>query len=154
MSLLLLCLFICLVEVFRSTREFFTHLRTSTLPVKGYKFDLSSTLMTIRQWGCFNVPHLLWHGSFLYYGHFRGPVALTPVAFGRGAVTSCFNHLVCPDRGSNLDLPPCGANALTLSHRGGVVVVVVLQSISKAQRYQAVIVWLLNFGSITYKQLT
>ena len=115
-------------------------------------FDLYSALMTIEQWGCFNVPHLLWHGPFLYKGHLRGPLALTPVAFGRGAVTTCFNDLGL----SRPDIEPWSpaheANALPLSHRGGVVVVVVFQSISKAKRYQAVIVWRLDFGAITYEQ--
>ena len=30
------CMFLCLFGVFRSTREFFTHMNTSPLPVKGY----------------------------------------------------------------------------------------------------------------------
>ena len=30
--------FVCLVGIFRPPREFFTHIETSPLPVKGYKF--------------------------------------------------------------------------------------------------------------------
>ena len=58
----------------RSTREFFTHMETSPLPVK----DLCSALMAIEQWGFFSVP--LWHGPSAYKGLLRGPVTFTPVA--------------------------------------------------------------------------
>ena len=43
-------------------------------------FDLCTALMTIEQWGFFSVPHLLRHGTSVYYGHFRGPVTLTPLS--------------------------------------------------------------------------
>ena len=66
---------VCLT-FFRPIREFFTHLETSPLPVK----DLCSTLMAVVQWGSLGVPHLLWHGTFVYNGHLRGPVILTPNA--------------------------------------------------------------------------
>ena len=33
-------MFVCLIVVFRPTREFFTHMETSSLPVKGCKFWL------------------------------------------------------------------------------------------------------------------
>ena len=44
----LVCLFVCLFGVDRPTQEFFTHMETSQLPVKG-NFDLCSALMVIEQ---------------------------------------------------------------------------------------------------------
>ena len=41
----------------------------SPLPVKGCKFDRCSALMSIEQWGFFNVPHPLRQGSTVYNGH-------------------------------------------------------------------------------------
>ena len=58
--------------------HFFTHLETSPLPVKGCNFDLCPALMAIEQWGFYSVPHLLWHGAFVYNGHLRRPVTLLP----------------------------------------------------------------------------
>ena len=70
-------MFVCLfVWVFRPTREFFTHMETSPLPMKGCKFDLCSELMIIEQWGFLSVPHKLCQGASIYYGHLRGPVTL------------------------------------------------------------------------------
>ena len=37
-GLVYVCLFVCLFGVFRPTRELFTHLETSSLPVKDCKF--------------------------------------------------------------------------------------------------------------------
>ena len=73
-------LLVCLFEVFRPTREFFTHMETSPLPVKGCKFW--PMLGTHGHWagGFFSVPHLMWHGSSVYNGHFWGLVTLTPIA--------------------------------------------------------------------------
>ena len=66
--------------VYRPTREFLTHMDTSPLPMKGWKFHLCSALMVIEQWEFFQVQHLLWHGPTLYNRQLRGPVTLTPVA--------------------------------------------------------------------------
>ena len=56
-------------------------------------------------------------------GHLRGPVTLT--AFDSGAVTiSALTTyvVICPDRGSNLDLPHARRMAaLQLRHRGGLL---------------------------------
>ena len=62
---------------------------------RAANIDLYLVLMVIKQWGFFNVPHLLWHGASVYNGHIRGPVTLTPKcrAFSRGAVTTCFYDL-------------------------------------------------------------
>ena len=38
-------LFVCLFVVFRPTREFFTHIETSPLPVNAADYDLCSALM-------------------------------------------------------------------------------------------------------------
>ena len=73
---------------------------------RAANFDLCSALMAMKQWGFFNVPHLLWQGPTLYNGHLRGPVTLTPVA-KRLAVELLlpgFSTQVCRDRGSNPDL--------------------------------------------------
>ena len=43
-------------------------------------FARHSWVMTIEQWGFFNVPHLMWHSSSVYNGNLRGPVTLTPIA--------------------------------------------------------------------------
>ena len=72
----LICLF---VWVFRPAREFFTHMKHH-YQWRAANFDLRSALMTIKQWGFFCVPHLLWHGASVYNGHLRGPVTLTPIA--------------------------------------------------------------------------
>ena len=42
-------------------------------------FDLHSALMTIEQWGFFNVPQLLRHAAPVYNGHLQGHMTLTPV---------------------------------------------------------------------------
>ena len=78
MSLLsFVCLFVCF-GVYRPTREFFTQMETSPIPVKGANFDLCSALLAIEQWGFFSGPHLLWHWASVYDGNLRGP--LTPLS--------------------------------------------------------------------------
>ena len=47
---------------------------------RAANFDQCSALMTIEQWGFFDVPHLLWHGASVYYGYLRGPVTLISFA--------------------------------------------------------------------------
>ena len=47
---------------------------------RASNFDLCSALMAIEQWGFLSVPHLLWHGTFVYDGHLRGHVTLTHIA--------------------------------------------------------------------------
>ena len=49
-------------------------METSSLPVKGCKFDLCSVLMANEQWGFLSVPLLLWHGASDFNDHLRGPV--------------------------------------------------------------------------------
>ena len=79
-------LFVWLVVVFPTTWEFFTHMKTSPLPMKAANFDLCSELFVFEQWGFVSVPHVLWHGASVYNGHLRGPVTLTPI----GAVNTWF----------------------------------------------------------------
>ena len=52
--------------VYRPTREFFTDMETSPLPVKGCKFW--PMLGTHGHWAVrfFSMPHLLWHGASVY----------------------------------------------------------------------------------------
>ena len=73
---------------------------------RAANFDLCSTLKAIEQWGFFNVPHLLWHGTTLYKGYLRGPVTFTPVAKRLAVELSppLFTTQVCRERGSNPDL--------------------------------------------------
>ena len=91
--------------VWSPTREVFTYMETSPLPVKGCKFW--PMLVTYSHWAVrvFSVPHLLWYGMMiisedLWHSHLRR-------AFGRGAVTTC--------RGLDLNSQhsACGANAQT-----------------------------------------
>ena len=55
-----------LFRVFRPTREYFTHLDTSPLPVKGYKFRPILSAHGHYAVRVFNVPHLLWNRQILY----------------------------------------------------------------------------------------
>ena len=86
------------------TRDIFTHLETSPLPVKGYKFWPTLTY-AIEQWRFFYVIHLLWHGPTPYNRHLRGPAIYTRT-FDCGTVNTCFNdfHAGVSDRQSNPDL--------------------------------------------------
>ena len=93
--------FVCL---FVPSREFFTHMETSLLPVKGCKFwpllgthglwavrvfKRATTTATRAQWSSPRTrdTHTCWR------------------AFGSGAVTTFFTTYVCRDQGSNPDLP-------------------------------------------------
>ena len=86
-------------------------------------FDLCLALMAIEQWGFFSVPHLLWHRTSVYNGHFRGPLTLTPIAEGLATVLSLtvLTTKVCRNWDSNTQHSACGANALTncARHRHG-----------------------------------
>ena len=109
-----MCLFVlfCLfVSSFCPTREFFTHLETSPLPVKGCKFlPYARYLWPLSMRVLFSMPHLLWHGASVYNGHLRGPVTLTPIA-ERLAVE--FLWLKSVEAGIRRQLSACGANTLT-----------------------------------------
>ena len=94
---------------FSPTREFFTHLETLPLPAKGCKFLTyhrhSWPLISEGSLTCHTYCNL--HGPSLYNGHLQRPVALTPVAERLAVELSlpAFITQVCPDRGSNPDLP-------------------------------------------------
>ena len=47
-------------------------------------------LMAIEQWGFFNVPHLLRHGTSVYDYHLRGPVKLTHIVERLAVMLSIF----------------------------------------------------------------
>ena len=67
------CMFVCLFGVYRPTREFFTHMETSPLPVKGCKFwPMLSTYRPLSSEGS-----LTCHTD---NRHLRGFVTLTPNA--------------------------------------------------------------------------
>ena len=70
--------FVCLVcfeTVLGPTREFFTDMERSTLPMKDCKF----WPIIGNHWGFFSVPHLMWDGTSIYNGYLRGPVTLAHV---------------------------------------------------------------------------
>ena len=73
------CLFIWSLS---SHSRFFHSYEDVTIIGEGLHFFLPmfGTHGSEKQWGFFNVPHLLWHGPTLCNGHLRGPVTLTPVA--------------------------------------------------------------------------
>ena len=110
-----ICLFVCLFGVYRSTREFFTHMETSTLPVKGFKFW--PMVGTHGYWTgrVFSVPHLLWRGESVYNGHLRGSVTLTPIAERLAVELSLpvFTKYVCLGWYSNTQQFACGSNVVT-----------------------------------------
>ena len=87
-------MFVCVFGVFQPTREFFTQLETSPLPVKGYKFDLHSELMAIEQWGFLYVPHLVLHGSTLYIFLYYVITTLRAIYDKRNVVDWDFLHLI------------------------------------------------------------
>ena len=98
----LFCLFVDFL-IFRSTREFFTHMETSPVQMK----DLYSTLVTIEQWGFFCVPHLLWHGPFIPVADLLAGELSLPVS----------TTWVCRDRESNSNLPHVGRTLYQMSNK-------------------------------------
>ena len=90
------CLFVCvLVRGFSShSRIFHSLLKTHYYRWRATNFELCSALMAIEQWGFFNVPH-----------------------------QRCFDDLGLSRLGIEPRSPACEANALPLSHRGGLDVV-------------------------------
>ena len=72
------CLFVCLFEVLRSTRDFSLIWWRHHYWWRASNFDLHSALLTKEQWGFFSVPHLLWHGTSVYNGHV--PLSIYAVA--------------------------------------------------------------------------
>ena len=115
---IILCIYLLLTSlfvVFRPIREFFNHLETSPLTVKGCQFWRMISTYGHGTLRVLCVPHLLWHGASVYYGHLRGPVTLTPNA-ERLAVELSLHVLttwVCRCWDSNTQPSACGSNALT-----------------------------------------
>ena len=74
-------MFVCLFGVYRPTREFFTQMETSPLPVKCCKpWPTPGTQFATEQWVLPNVPHLLRHGPTVHNSPLRGSVTPTSVA--------------------------------------------------------------------------
>ena len=81
----------------------------------NFHLHICSTLIAIEQWGFFSVPHLLWHGTFNYNGHQRGPLTLTQVT-GRLAVELSLPVLttyICHGWDSKTQLSVCVTNPRT-----------------------------------------
>ena len=69
------CLFVCLFGVYSQTREFFTHMETSLLRVKGCKFlTYARHSWQLSSEGSLACQNLLQHGPTVYNGHLRGTV--------------------------------------------------------------------------------
>ena len=73
------CLFVCLWLIV-PLKNFSLIWRRHHYRWKAENFDLCQVIIAIKQWGFFNVSHLLWHGASVYNGHLREPVTLTPIA--------------------------------------------------------------------------
>ena len=71
--------------------------------------------MAIEQWGVISVQHLLWQGTSVYNGHFRGPVTVTAFALRLALEMSLFYRLlqVCRGWDSNTQPSVNGTNALS-----------------------------------------
>lgn len=55
--------FVChLSDVFHSSDEYFTHIKTQHCRCRPAEFDLYSALKDIGYWRFFSVPHRLWYG--------------------------------------------------------------------------------------------
>ena len=100
------CLFVCLGFIV-PLENFSPIWRRHHYRWRAANFDLCSALMAIEQWGFISVPHLLLHGAYVYNGHLRRPVTLTPFA-ERFAV-----ELPLPVLTTSVGTFACGANALT-----------------------------------------
>ena len=106
------CFFFLFVWRLSPTWEFFTHMETSPLPMKGWKF--LPMLGTHGHW-FFSVQHLLWHGASVCNGHLRGLVTLTPIAELLAVELSLpvFTTKVYRGWDSNTQPSACVANTLT-----------------------------------------
>ena len=127
---------------FFPTREFFSHLEISPLPLKDCKFYLCSALMTFELWGNFSMPHLLWHGPTLYNGHLRGPVTLTTVVERLAVEVSltCFNRQAVPTgdrtpisrmRGERSNSRPPRQLIRKIKHKDNVVLIFLIITINR-----------------------
>ena len=91
------------------------HKETSPLMVKGCKLWPILGTCGHKHWRSISVPHLMWHRVFVYDGHLRGPVTLTPNAERLALELSLpvFSTLVLAGWDSNTKPSACGTNALT-----------------------------------------
>ena len=72
--------FLCLFGVFVPHENFSLISSRHHWRWRAANVGLYLTHMAIDQWKFFSVPRLLWHRTWLYIGHLRGPVTLTPYA--------------------------------------------------------------------------
>ena len=76
--ILFVCLFVCGLS--SHSRIFHSFGDVTITGERLQFFDLCSAIMAIKQWGFFNVSHLLWHGASVNNGHLREPVTLTTIS--------------------------------------------------------------------------
>ena len=119
MNLLLNCnhiqvmlMFDCM-EFFRPAREFFTHLKTSPLPVKGCKFwRLPRHLWPLCNEGSLSCQIYCDKGHPFLMAILRNTHTYCR-AFGSGAVITCYNELGLSRLGFEHQLSACEANTET-----------------------------------------
>ena len=83
--------FFCFIRVLRPTREFFTNMKKSPLPVKGSKFDQFSTLKAIECCEGCHIYSEMGH-SFIWSSPRTRDPHFSCRTFGTGAFTTCFNN--------------------------------------------------------------
>ena len=104
------CIIVCLFRGFRQTRQCFTHMETSPLPVMGCNYW--PMLGTHGHWA---VRVFRCH-TYCDTGHpFIMVISCDTIwrAFGSGDVTTCFMTRVCRCWDSNTQHSACEANSLT-----------------------------------------
>ena len=90
---------VCLLGVYRSTREFFTHMETSPLPVKGCKFWPLLGIDGFEQWGSLTC-HTHWDTGL----PFKIMVIQDPWHSHLMPSVWQWDVTICRDWGSNPDL--------------------------------------------------
>ena len=82
---------------------------------RATNFDLFSALSVIDQKGFSGAPHLLWHRTYIYDGHLRGPMTLSLVAERQTVELSLpvLTTYICRGWDSNTQPPANEANTQT-----------------------------------------
>ena len=82
---------------------------------RAANLDLCSAFLVMEQCGFLSMPYLLWHGAYIYNGHLRGPVTLTPIAKRLAVELSLpvFTTKVYHGLDSNTQPSTCRDNPLT-----------------------------------------
>ena len=107
-------LFVCLICLgfYGPLENFWLTWRRHHYRWRASNVGLCSSLMAIEQWGFFSVSHLLWHGSFVYNDHLRGP-RQSHLLPSSGAVTTCFYDLGLSRLGFVIQTSRSRGNVLT-----------------------------------------